>query len=189
MGSEVCFNICKECLQHQESCCKGNSVPLTRADIERIAALGHDPADFLIAGEYGAEFVKGFEPWWDESFVRGERYLYKLNTATRADGHCVFLIDGKGCILGEHRPFVCRIYPFWVDDSGKVVYEPEERESCFIPKRKISVDQALAYVGEDRAAVIKYHTEIKKDSIENRQFHLETITGILRNRPEVRAGS
>jgi Fe-S-cluster containining protein len=179
MSKEVCFNICRECIKHQPSCCRGNSVPLTVADVERISALGHDPMSFVLAGEYGREFVEGFEAWWVESFVSRGAYLYKLNTRTREDGHCVFLIDGKGCTLGEDRPFICRMYPFWVDDAGAVVYEPEELDSCFIAKKRYSVEEGMQLVGESRAAVHKYFTALKNDCTVEREAHERLVDSIL----------
>jgi len=29
------------------------------------------------------------------------------------NGSCVILVPGKGCALGENRPLICKVWPFW----------------------------------------------------------------------------
>ena len=187
-GNEVFYHVCKKCIDENpgSSCCRGSSVPLTVKDIERITALGHNPEDFVIAGEYGREFVEGYEKWWVDSFLKHGEFYYKTNTRTRENGECVFLKHGVGCTLGEHRPAVCRMYPFWVNEEGHIVYEPDERESCYIPRKKYSVDEGLEMLGEDKDRVTSFFREIKHDCENNHEAHALVLRPRLPDRADLR---
>ncbi len=84
------------------ACCHETEMPLTRADVARLEAIGHAAADFSRIGDDG--------------------FLHLRNDPTRAGGQgapCFFLHDGL-CSVYEHRPAGCRVYPF-VLDEGDVV--------------------------------------------------------------------
>ncbi|MEM2273312.1 MAG: hypothetical protein QXX56_03740 [Candidatus Bathyarchaeia archaeon] len=37
---------------------------------------------------------------------------YRLQTRF-INGSCIALLSGKGCILGDYRPLICKVWPFW----------------------------------------------------------------------------
>jgi len=37
---------------------------------------------------------------------------YRLQTRF-VNGSCMALVPGKGCVLGESRPLICKVWPFW----------------------------------------------------------------------------
>jgi len=41
----------------------------------------------------------------------GGRY-YRLQTRF-VNGSCIALIPNRGCTLGDNRPLICRVWPFW----------------------------------------------------------------------------
>jgi dCTP deaminase len=73
-------------------CCLETEMPLSRADVDRLAALGHDPGVFSI-GEDGFTFLSNVE------------------------GRCFFLDDGGRCRVYAHRPEGCRLYPLTLDEE------------------------------------------------------------------------
>jgi len=68
------------------NCCRLKIISLTRDDIARLEA-------------------RGFRDFAEE---RGERRLKRVN------GRCIFLKDDR-CTVHEHRPQVCRDFPFFVE--------------------------------------------------------------------------
>jgi Fe-S-cluster containining protein len=182
----VCSEICRECVSIRPGCCCGSSVPLTIKDINRIAALGHPVSSYAVAGEYGWDYIKDTEPWWMTSFFPLDGAFYKLNVATEPDGKCRFLVDGSGCMLGNARPFVCRIYPFWVNDRNNVCYEGEEEqeednddETCHLIHEGVGLNSALPMLGESELSIRSYFEEIRQDCIENRKQHEQIIRRLL----------
>jgi hypothetical protein len=97
-------------------------MPLTQEDVDRIAALGFVPGDFL---------------------VRRDGWLQLRNTA---EGRCFFLSNGQ-CSIYPDRPEGCRSYPVVFDEGGKnALLDPEcEHHHGFtISARKASRVGALA---------------------------------------------
>jgi len=84
---------CKRCAA---LCCKLGGPVITRRDAERIDAAGYRVKDFL-------EPTGGLK--------------------TRADGSCIFLeFDNEKnyfqCGIYDHRPALCRLYPFSFEELG-----------------------------------------------------------------------
>ncbi len=86
-------------------CCFDTEMPLTEEDLRRIEGLGYVKDEFSIRD--------------------GEtRRLRNVN------GRCYFLDDENRCVIYEHRPEGCRLYPA-VFDGEKVVVDkicPKWRE-------------------------------------------------------------
>jgi len=81
-------------------CCKDTSMPLSKTDIKRIEGLGY-PCDF---------FVDNYDGW--------------LQLKNR-DGHCVFH-DGINCLIYEHRPEGCELYPIIFDKENNCAILDED---------------------------------------------------------------
>ncbi len=81
------------CLERDcHDCCLETEMPLTRRDVERLAARGHDPADFSVV-EDGFTFL------------------------ANVDGRCFFLGEDGRCTEYAHRPEGCRLYPLVMDEE------------------------------------------------------------------------
>jgi len=67
-----------------------------------------------------------------------------LRLATDAEGRCVFL--GKmGCVLSDqHRPLICRLFPFWIVEEQFYIFE---YEGCLQVKKIQSFPEMLAAFG------------------------------------------
>lgn len=84
------------CLRHGcYECCLGTCMTLENADVERLAARGHD--------RFCAERADGAV----QLYNRG--------------GRCVFLGDDGRCRVYEDRPEGCRLYPLILDVVRNVV--------------------------------------------------------------------
>ena len=85
-----------KCIQ----CCKDTNMLLSKTDIKRIESLGYS-CDFFVDTQNG----------W-----------FQLNNR---DGHCVFH-NGMKCLIYEHRPEGCKLYPIIYDkDKKHVVFDKD----------------------------------------------------------------
>lgn len=163
---------CHECVAQGVTCCSTPRVPFAIEDVKRIeSATGKSVEDFAVLGVYEAKYTEGDEPWWIESLAVIDGVRYRANVR-HLDGNCYFLVPGEGCSLGTNRPFVCRIYPFWVVD-GEVVYEPGEGE-CAAEKRGIPVKDALHVFGETEESIHWLFDKIRNDA-EGRKAHRSLV--------------
>lgn len=162
---------CFECMAQGVTCCsRPPRVPLTIEDIERIESVTKMPVmDFAAAAQYPASHTEGDEPWWIDALAVIEGIRYRANVRTDARGKCFFLMDGKGCTLGDKRPYVCRIYPFWVENDV-VVYESGDPE-CSAEKHGISVKDAIHIFGETEASIRWFFDRIKEDAEKQKGVH------------------
>lgn len=76
-------------------CCEGRGgIVVSAKDLERLSAhMGVGPDEF--------------ELLW------GERRGRKLHIRAGEDGSCVFFDHGKGCMVHEAKPDICRAWPFF----------------------------------------------------------------------------
>ncbi len=74
-------------------CCKDTEMQLSRRDIKRIEKLGYSRDEFSVEKD-------------------GVRILKNVK------GRCYFLKNGK-CLIYEHRPLGCRLYPIVYDVEKK----------------------------------------------------------------------
>jgi Fe-S-cluster containining protein len=73
-----------------------------------------------------------------------------LRLATDAEGKCVFLGE-MGCILsGDHRPLICRLFPFWIVGEQFYIFE---YENCRQVRRAQSFPETLAAFGTTAEAL------------------------------------
>ena len=98
---------CQRCAR----CCgdtshRGRNLLLTNSDVKQICKVTEmNPLSFA-------------SPISD-----GGYYQYKMK---KRNGKCIFL-DGKACRIYNHRPLICRFYPFSVEKkSNKYVFEIAE---------------------------------------------------------------
>jgi Fe-S-cluster containining protein len=170
-------HVCVECAAKQKNCCS-LEVPLTVKDVERITALGFTLEDFAAATEYVPEDFDDQEEWWQRSFVKMDGKFFKLTTKIGKDEKCFFLRSGKGCVLNSSRPFVCRMFPFWVSKDGKVIYEAGEKY-CHFEKKDASVQQGLALIQESESKILACFNEVKQDCIKNKAKHTELVKKLM----------
>jgi len=92
-GEAVSFE-CRGC----GGCCWNVEVPLTDADLRRLAgSLGLSPAAFMKT--YG-------------EFSFGSGFLPMAKIRLTAGGRCPFLKDNGHCAVHRDRPLACRLFPF-----------------------------------------------------------------------------
>jgi Fe-S-cluster containining protein len=156
-----------QCSACQQDCCTGTRVPLTDLDVDRILRLGYRLEEVAQAYAYPPAALQDNELWWQESMVQLFGHSYRITTRKNEAGRCVFLEPGKGCKLGAERPDVCKIFPFWVDAQGRVVYEPGD-QSCYMEKLQMPVDQALPRVSESEQSVRGHFSSLQDGCQRNR---------------------
>jgi Fe-S-cluster containining protein len=96
---------CAKCAK----CCRGafgdNTVTVFPGEIRAImSATGLEWLDVVVPEEDGDE---------DEY---GNRQAFEWALRKKPDGDCIFLEDGR-CTVYEARPFICRTYPFYLEDG------------------------------------------------------------------------
>lgn len=170
---------CLQCAGNEKSCCAESYVPLTIADISAILDLGYTLEEAAQAGEYYEEYLDDAEPWWRAGITEIDGRLFRLTTRKNERAQCVFLREGQGCVLGERRPRVCRIYPFWVDESGRIIVEPGEEECCRIAEGAVPVERGIRMIDESPASIMEHFLAIKRDCEENGERHRELLERLL----------
>ncbi|MEM2027408.1 MAG: hypothetical protein QW341_05160 [Candidatus Bathyarchaeia archaeon] len=56
------------------------------------------------------------DPEMNQIYYFWENAYYRLQTRF-INGSCIALLHGKGCRLGDYRPLICRVWPFWWKDG------------------------------------------------------------------------
>lgn len=97
-----------KCQRCASLCCKLGGPPLSRKDIDRIKRAGYDPQ----------EFSESASPTRFE-LSRAMQSVMK----DKQDGSCIFLEIGREgnkyeCSIYDHRPSLCRLYPFYIETVG-----------------------------------------------------------------------
>jgi Fe-S-cluster containining protein len=90
------------------NCCKDPLLPLTDADVKRIAAhTGDEPSEFVKwVDRHGIEMDD--EPEGFVSLRQGKRVMVLKHER----GGCRYLGDDNRCTIYSARPLGCRIFPF-----------------------------------------------------------------------------
>jgi len=174
MSEEYISPICEKCIKvKEERCCHDVKIPLLVKDVENITSLGHELADYAVAGEYTEEDLLEYPRWVFEGLVEVDGRLVKLNVKTEGSS-CVFLKEGVGCTLGDLRPVSCKLFPFWLEESGKVKYSFGGIE-CIMEDSNIPVSEGLSAIGETEESIKSYYKKTKKECLENKEKQRELI--------------
>ena len=76
-------------------CCEGKGgIVVSPSDLQRLCDFLRMPADAVIA-------------------AYGEQAGDKLKIRCGEDGYCIFFRQGKGCIVHEGKPTICKAWPFF----------------------------------------------------------------------------
>ena len=139
---------CRRCAS---LCCRLGGPALTQKDVDRIGKMGYD-ADF---------FSEGTSP---DRFGLSSNMVGVMKN--RGDGSCIFLDEEDGiyeCSIYDHRPALCRLYPFYVEMVGpralllkfipccNGLNDPEGRpvDESFILRFLVDVIMDLSHVGKN----------------------------------------
>lgn len=112
---------CEKC----GSCCSRLMArSLTLADIARLGELFED----VELKKLVASFVCVLDYETDDAFTQAAWFSRlkngkKVTLALHSWGPCQFLND-KECFVHSHRPWMCRMFPFWFDPELKVRTAP-----------------------------------------------------------------
>jgi len=178
MEQEFTLNICLECKKRQPNCCR-LGIQLTVEDIENIRSLGFDLKEFLELKDYSTIDIADYDDWWKKGLVKVEDKIYKIVVKKDTRGECAFLKDEKGCVLGDKRPSVCKIFPFWFkEETGKVVYE-EGEPYCLLEKEAVGVSDALKAIQETPESVEGYYSAMKEDCLSNQVAYRKIVEELL----------
>ena len=150
-------------------CCNRFAVPLSGFDVVRIAArTGLEPKEFCeLADSKNIEAA----PHSLVFIFRGGKIEERLLTLIRKKNmYCVFSKHSKGCGVWGAHPFVCRAYPFRVDESGEIKYVKN-----FVCPRKWEKNEYLEDVV--RRIVEKQNREIIEHNKIVRRWNAEFAAG------------
>ena len=90
MSQETQAFSCKMC----GHCCKGKGGIVSPSDLKRLCATLRMEEE---------EVIRQF----------GEYVGTKLKIRVGEDGYCIFFREGKGCIVHEGKPSICKAWPFF----------------------------------------------------------------------------
>jgi Fe-S-cluster containining protein len=166
---------CVDCSKTQNTCCQVK-IPIAIDDINRIISCGYEKNHFLCVTEHMGNDLLDEDDWWLESFVKINGKFFKLDTKKNEKGQCVFLVDGKGCVLGNNRPYICKVFPFW-HENGKISYYSEN--FCGFERSKVPLEDAMAALGETKEDVIFYCNKIKEDCTTKKKQHEALVKELI----------
>jgi Fe-S-cluster containining protein len=78
--------------------------------------------------------------------------------------------------LGNDRPAICHIYPFWIDDKDEIVYQDDH---CRLYKHKVPIAEGLPVMHQTESEVRKHLAKIKKDFKDNYKEHEKIVKEFL----------
>lgn len=140
-------HICQECSRVSEAtCCQtewGVTVSLPEA-AEIRAATGRPLMEWAHIEKLDDELVAELSSDPFPFLFIGQRRLLQLKQF-KHDDSCIFLRDGEGCTVFNSRPAICKFYPFWYDQSNRLVW-PEldgdvEDDECLVVRRHCQPSQ------------------------------------------------
>jgi Fe-S-cluster containining protein len=168
---------CINCSKLQNTCCTFHEhyIPLTIDDIKKIESKGFNINDFLTLVAFDEEQLE--DDWWKELMIKiDDTYFMTCLKSNNSDLVCMMLENNKGCVLKEDRPLICKIYPFWIDDNNKIIFQDD---FCHIKKGKYDIENALKIMNETKDNIHKYIDLIKKDYKKNKKEHKIIIKKLL----------
>jgi len=149
-------NSCKSCTA---KCCRGLAVVLTIPEARRmVAELGMAPQEFMEFSDRVDPKGTPHYPLLVKSGSHVRKYYIILRKKEKFD--CVFLNKDMSCSVYNHRPHVCRLYPFELDGKkmkkGALCPVKFEREG-YVDKVAQELKKDLSEHGKlARAWAVKY---------------------------------
>lgn len=132
--------LCQKCAAEGGGCCtgEGSGIFVSLHDVIKINQETGIPlneiAHFAKVSEQHLKGVEHADPFFFKHFREG-----KVLQLLRNDGNCKFLKDVEGCTIFDHRPIICRLFPFSFDfkqDGGIKITLPKaskrKHEDCSI---------------------------------------------------------
>ena len=170
-------DLCLQCSQYRQTCCNftDHYIPLLIEDIQKILALGYKVQDFMVVSEFEEDDLSEEEDWWKQSLVKIADKYYQISILSKGEAGCLFLKSGQGCTLGNERPAICKLYPFWFDKQKQLKYQDD---FCEAVKQNISLADCLEIMGEDKIKVTDYYNKIRTDFIKQSALY-EKLTKLL----------
>jgi len=111
----VTHNLCLRCASLGLGCCS-RCRPFILAEDLRLLLKNYSTEEVKAIVEVGLipamYFHHLLDPEMNQIYYFWENAYYRLQTRFLR-GSCVALVPGKGCSLGNSRPLICRVWPFW----------------------------------------------------------------------------
>lgn len=136
-------------------CCEGKGgIVVSPSDLQRLCDFLRMPADAVIA-------------------AYGEQAGDKLKIRCGEDGYCIFFRQGKGCIVHEGKPSICKAWPFFRGN----IEDPESlalaKDFCPGINPDIShedfAQEGMAYLEKERLLASDTRTEANALILSHRQ--------------------
>lgn len=178
------MSVCSQCskLSGYGGCCRvppssaEYQFPITLEDAQLIKAhTGKDLEEFIEIDKVSAFVAKSFQkisPFLYNQVVDGYRVKLKL----KENGECVFLDPEAGCTIKSVRPLICKMFPFFPDESGYL--SPKLSSNCLAKdladSKKSDILSMLGQKGED---LLEDTQKLKK----NISSHQEKMRPLLKS--------
>jgi len=115
----VTHDLCLYCASLGLGCCS-RCRPFILAEDLRLLLKNYSAEEVKAIVEVGlipAMYLHHLlDPEMNQIYYFWENAYYRLQTRF-INGSCIALLHGKGCRLGDYRPLICRVWPFWWKDG------------------------------------------------------------------------
>lgn len=166
--SSVCYDCAHDLFRG--GCChlsteeeKRFQLPITISDVLRIKKVFPLAFDMCVSFDYVDPDVKKVFSELSSFFDRQTPTGYRIKLTINPTNNCCILLDPeKGCVLDiEHRPLICRMYPFWWKNGALGLYLSDE-SSCLAMKKASSdckkVAEYIEFDGFNLLDKVKFET-------------------------------
>jgi len=165
-------DICSRCPRHIH-CCKFDTSGFVFIGIKDALKIGSKLKDFLEFKKLSAKtkYLLRKAPKYSEGYLRFKQLVggKLLVLKTKKNNDCIFYDDG--CLVYDHRPLICRIYPYWffLGEKRHIIAHGED-SGCLMLKESLGLavldkkesEKILKLSKEIEAEDLFYRKNIKK---------------------------
>lgn len=170
-------NLCLYCTTKRKSCCSNDYyISLTTKDVKNLKKLGYQLKDVAIPCRFTEKQLAHCAGLKDTTILLNKKY-YAIALKKNKKGDCIFLVKGKGCLLGHNRPLECKLYPFWLNKKNQLVYQDSY---CYLARAKTPIKEATKVMGESEKEVRSYFKQIKNDYKKNKKQQIKMLSDLLK---------
>lgn len=176
---EFTSDICLKCIEKKKKwCCSVYPVPLALKDIKKIESAWYNLIDFISISCFTYDEISDYLWWWKKWLIKIKDKYYKLSMKKKNNWDCIFLNEWKWCVLDKNRPFICKLYPFWIWAWWKVIFDEDEKELCEAYIQCKNINETLSWLWETNDSVKYYFKELKEDCLKNKKEYKDIFDKI-----------
>jgi len=141
-------NACLRCASLGLGCCSRCHPFVLFADLALLLRYysSREVTEIVEVSEILSKYIEHLsDPEMAQIYYPRNGSYYRMQTKFVGDS-CIALKPGKGCVLGNNRPLICRVWPFWWKEGTQPLTEKfpmEIDEECIMAVWKFPMERVL----------------------------------------------